>query len=156
MKQILAMAAFSIVAVSAHAGLPNVPQAPLCELSVDTQTSNLDQIGVIDVRTVASVSPEVLSYINQHLQREEYTTADLDLAGIQAFFAKEEPYNEIYVNSYKVKSSGATFTEVISYPGDNPYSLFFDVTGNIVATADDGDVALKVGDETIYCWSAAK
>lgn len=156
MKHIIAIAVLSIFSVSAHAALPHVPHAPLCELSVDTEVSNLDQVGVIDVRTVASVSPEVLSYINQHLQHEEYTTADLDLVGIQAFFAKEEPYNEIYVTSYKVKSSGASFTEVRSYPGDNPYSLFFDVTGNIVAVATDGDVALKVGDETIYCWSAAE
>lgn len=159
MKQMIAILSFSLCAVSAHAALPDVPHAPLCELSADPDTiqqSNLEEINTIDVRNAASVSPTVLSYVNQHLQWEEYTMADLDLAGIQAFFAKEEPYNELYAITYKVKSSGVTFTQVLSYPGDNAYSLFFDINGNIVANSQDGDVSLKVGNETVYCWSASE
>lgn len=159
MKHIIAITVFSIFTVSVHAALPDVPHAPLCELSADPETiqqTNLEETNVIDVRKVASVSPVVLSYVNQHLQWEEYTTADLDLAGIQAFFAKEEPFNELYVITYKVKSSGAIFTQVLSYPGDNAYSLFFDVAGKVIANSQDGDVSLKVGDESIECWSVAE
>jgi hypothetical protein len=159
MKKFISILAFSLFAVYAHAALPDVPQAPLCELSADPDTiqqSNLEETNVIDVRNVSAVSATNLSYINQHLQWEEYTTADLDLAGIQAFFAKEEPYNELYVITYKVKSSGAIFTQVLSYPGDNAYSLFFDVNGKIIANSQDGDVSLKIGDQSIECWSAAQ
>ncbi|MNK94840.1 hypothetical protein D3C87_1150560 [compost metagenome] len=159
MKQIIGILALSIFTVSAHAALPDVPHAALCGLYADPDAlvkPDLEETHVIDVRNVTSVSPVVLNYINQHLQREEYTTADLDLAGIQAFFAKEEPYNEIYVVSYKVKSSGVTFTEVRSYPGDNLYSIIFDAVGNVVADVHDGDVYLKIGTESLACWSVAE
>lgn len=157
MKHIFAIAVLSIFTVSAHAALPNVPQAALCELSADPETivqSNLEQTNEIDVRKVTTISPVYLSYINQYLQWREYTTTDLDLAGIQATFDKETPFDELYVISYKVKSSGATFTQILSYPGDNAYSYFFDVAGNLVANSQDGWITLKVGNETVDCESA--
>jgi hypothetical protein len=157
MKHIISILAFSFFAVSAQAALPQVPHAALCELNADPETIQPDLVVVseLDVLHATSVSPLVLSFINQHLKLE-YITANLDLAGIQTFFAKEEPFNEVYVISYLVKSTGATFTGVTSYPGDNQYSLYFDASGKVVARAQDGDISLMVGSESIDCWSAAE
>jgi hypothetical protein len=158
MKHIISILAFSLFAVSAQAALPQVPHAALCELNADPETIQPDLVVVseLDVLHVTSVSPLLLGFINQHLKLEEYITADLDLAGIQAYFAKDEPFNELYVISYLVKSTGATFTGVTSYPGDNQYSLYFDASGKVVARAQDGDISLTVGSESIDCWSAAE
>lgn len=156
MKHFISILLISIFAVSAQAALPQVPHAALCEFNADPEPvqPDLEEVGKIDVLHATSISPVLLSYINQHLKTEEYIKADLSLSGIKYFFAKEEPYNELYVVFYKVKSTGATFTGVTSYPGDNQYSLYFDALGNLVARAQDGDVSLSVGSEWIYCWSA--
>jgi hypothetical protein len=161
MKQTIAILAFSLFAVSAHAVLPQVPQAALCEIELSydqTPMTNLEQTSQLDIKEVQSLSPQIVSFINQHLQIEQYTTADLDFAAIQKLFTRggELAYNDLYVIAYNSKSDGATYTEIKSYPGDNPYSLFFDAAGKVVARSEDGSIGLKIGTETVYCWSASQ
>lgn len=158
MKKFLFIFAVLVSAVSAQASIAALPHAAICELNQENENPvDIKGVRKIDIKTATKVPAYVVSFINQHLQKEQYTTSDLTFDQIKQLFAKtgEQGYNDLYVTYYREKS-GVVYTEVKSFPGENAYAMYFDAAGNVVARMADGDIELVIGSETVFCNSIAE
>ncbi|WP_374035190.1 hypothetical protein ACES2I_05205 [Bdellovibrio bacteriovorus] len=112
-----------------------------------------------DIDEVTSISDKDLAMVNAHLMDHEYTAKPLTLTEIKALFGPEgdESSNDLYVITFKSKTTGRIYTHVKTYPGDNPYGLIFDnKTSKPVAHNGDGSIVLLTNNGSYSCWELDK
>ncbi|CAE79063.1 hypothetical protein AB1A81_05260 [Bdellovibrio bacteriovorus] len=116
-------------------------------------------VSEFDIKEVQSISDKDLAMVNAHLVDHEYTANALTFAELKALFGPggDQAYNDLYVITFKSKTTGRVYTHVKTYPGDNPYGLIFDnKTLKPVAHNGDGSIVLLTNNGSYSCWELDK
>lgn len=116
-------------------------------------------VSTLDIKEISSLTEAELIMANAHLIGEEYTTANLTFAEIKALFSEggDQHYNDLYIITFKSNVTGRIYTQVKSYPGDNPYALIFDAK-KLKAVAHNGDdsIVLLTDNGSYSCWELSQ
>ncbi|WP_374035189.1 hypothetical protein ACES2I_05200 [Bdellovibrio bacteriovorus] len=115
---------------------------------------NFTETDTLDIRKVQSLSEKELNMVNAYLIGEDFTTQALSFPEIQALFVGDGDlaYNDLHLITFKSNSSGLVYTQILSWPGDNPVGLIFDrLTGKAVAHNSDDSISLLAEKGEIWC-----
>lgn len=131
--------------LQAQAEILTPEAAEICQLEQESQ-SGLYSIKILDLEKVDHLLPFYLNLANQHAIAQGYTVQALPFADLQALFVSgDEEYNDMYIKIRTYKS-GNRHIEVMSWPGDNPYSTIFDSNGNVIGESGDGSYSYVAAD----------
>lgn len=134
----------------------------LCALEAEhaeDYESTFEELSTLDIKEINSLTAFELNLVNAHLVQEQYTSKALTFAEIKKFFSAEgeQPYNDLYIITFKSKVTGRTYIQVKTWPGDNPYGLIFDAkTGKTLAHNGDDSIVLLTQNGPYSCWSLNK
>jgi len=122
--------------------------AELCQLEaggVPGATGAFTELETLNIKDVVSLTAGQLSFVNQHLLDQEYTSEVLNLADIKALFSGdgEQASNDLFLYTFASAKSGKVYVQVKSWPGENPYAhIFAAESGVLVALNRDDSVSL--------------
>lgn len=124
--------------------------AEICPLAKESHDGLYD-VKVLDITKISFLDPFYLKLANAHAMERSYIKAPLSFADLKELFTNgEEEYNDLYIKIRTFKATGAKHIEVMSWPGDNPYSIIFDFNGKVIATSGDGDYTVHLENGTDF------
>jgi hypothetical protein len=137
--------------LQAQAEILTPEAAEICQLEQESQ-NGLYSVKILDLKKIDHLTPFYLNIANQHAIAQGYIPQALPFADLQALFVSgSEDYNDLYIKIRTYKS-GNRHIEVMTWPGDNPYSTIFDSNGNVIGESSDGGYAYVAADGKItYC-----
>ncbi|MNK08060.1 hypothetical protein D3C87_259840 [compost metagenome] len=151
-------AAFALLlAFNSYSQATQLEHVALCVIEEDEEDTSLvlQQVSLIDIKAAKNLSPFLLKLVNIHLVKEGYALKAMTFQEIKGLFRGEAEYDDLYVITLK-SNTGKYYVHVKSWPGDNPYGLFFDMNGELVASMSDGTISLETSAGSVYCMDLAK
>lgn len=127
----------------------------LCQLEdSETAASALIEVSSKDIRMSRGFSGSEVKMLQKHLMYLEYTEAALSLNGMRSLFALDQASNDLHLNKLTSVKTKQNYVQVISYPGENPYShIFLPKTTELVAYSQDGTFFVKKDGAFVSCMS---
>jgi len=154
MKTILSLL---ILTVTSMAFASQTPELCVLESEHQEEIDNQFQETFIDVEEVRSLNKGLVRHLNYHIQALGYSNKPLNLNQIKNLFTKgEQSFNDLYLKIFVSKITGQKLIEVVSFPGDNPYSHLFNGRGDLVGFSGDGSYAFLTGGKPVYCYDLKK
>ncbi|GIL17866.1 MAG: hypothetical protein BroJett040_16170 [Oligoflexia bacterium] len=146
----------SLMLAAAVVNQPTASQVKdICSMDVEGRGMVLQEIRTFDVSKVNSVTNFQLRLINRYLASMlDEKKSERSLEEIQKMLKPggELEYQEVHFNTLKSRITNDVYFEVISFPGDNPVSDFFDRTGKRVGHNSDETIGvLDKSGKIIWC-----
>lgn len=135
--------------LQAQAEILTPEAAEICQLQQEEQ-GGIYTMKLLNLKEIDHLLPFYLQAANQHAIEQEYIEQALPFAQLQELFVKgEEEYNDLYIKIRTFNKTGHRHVEVMSWPGDNPYSTIFDFYGEVIGNSADGSYSYKAADGTM-------
>ena len=128
------------------------PMSEICKLEERETSDFFTSELVFDADKPDANPPKYVDLLERAVS--EILNSQMNYEQIKAAFTDggDEEFNDLYMTELVSNLTGKTYVQVLSYPGDNPYGLFFDAqTKKVVGAIEDGDYSILVNGKKTYC-----
>ncbi len=132
--------------LQAQAEILTPEAAEICQLEQESQ-NGLYSVKILDLKKIDHLLPFYLNIANRHAIEQGYISQALPFEDLKALFVSgDEEYNDMYIKIRTFHKTGNRHIEVMTWPGDNPYSTIFDFYGKVIGDSSDGGYAYAGAD----------
>ena len=110
-----------------------------------------------DIKKDQKITEFQLRLVNAYFAKDGITARSLE--ELQSIYAEKgtDENNDLRIIDYSSLTTGRSYSEVVTFPGENPISIIFDAsTGQAVAYNNDGTVSIKTAQGEIPCYEIAE
>lgn len=120
----------------------------VCALQSESHGAQVFKSKYIDIRKTKNLGAELMSMVNLHLKSLQYIKTNLTFSEVLHLFNRgTEQSNDLYIYFFRAPKTEEFLVEVMTWPGENPYSHVFNKQGELVGFSEDG---------TYYLWKDGK